>query len=268
MAWPLVPDGLWLIIDPSSSRECVPHSRLPSDLLPFPARRACPAVKTMSSKWDENTADGAALRERLRHVYWIGGGSGAGKSTVARRIAARHGLRVYATDGVMTDHARRGSHEDCPLLYRFMDMDMDERWVNRPPKTLLETFHWFRGEGFNFIVEDLLRLPREPGVIVEGFRLLPRLVEPLLSVHAQAVWLLPTPDFRRAVVESRGGSASGFLARTTDPERALSNLLERDRMFTDTLREKTARLGLPAIEVNATMTEDDLAERVTVVFGL
>lgn len=76
------------------------------------------------------------------------------------------------------------------------------------------------------------------------------------------------PAFRESVVESRGGSAWGFLARTTDPERALRNLLERDRMFTDILREETARLEVPAIEVNATMTEDDLAKRVTGVFGL
>jgi len=222
----------------------------------------------MSSKWDENTADGAALRERLRHVYWIGGGSGAGKSTNARRIAARHGLRVYATDDVMAEHARQSTPEDCPLLHRFMAMGMDERWVNRPPDTMLETFHWFRGEGFRLIIEDLLHLPREPGIIAEGFRLLPHLVKPLLSLPNGAVWLLPTPAFRQTVVESRGGVAWGFLAKTTDPERALSNLLERDRMFTDVLCGETARLGLPAVEVDSTTTEDDLAGRVTDVFGL
>ncbi|HEX5885042.1 MAG TPA: hypothetical protein VFY67_10935 [Pyrinomonadaceae bacterium] len=204
----------------------------------------------------------------LQHVYWIGGGSGAGKTTIARRIAAQHGLRVYATDDVMADHARRSTPEDSPLLHRFMAMDMDERWVNRPPKTLLETFHWFQGEGFDLIIEDLLCFSREPGVIVEGFRLLPRLVQPLLSVPAHAVWLLPTPAFRRAVLDSRGGSAWGFLAKTTDPERALRNVLERDRMFTDILREETARLELPAIEVDTTMTEDELVRRVTEVFGL
>ena len=147
-------------------------------------------------------------------------------------------------------------------------MDMDERWVNRPPHTMLETFHWFRGEGFGLIVEDLLRLPREPGVIAEGFRLLPRLVKPLLSAPARAVWLLPTPDFRRAVAEGRGGPAAGFLARTTDPERAMRNLLERDRMFTDLLREETARLELAAVEVEAGMTEDELTGRVTEALGL
>ena len=216
----------------------------------------------------EENADGAALRERLRHVYWIGGGSGAGKSTIARRIAARHGLRVYATDDVMADHARWSTHEDSPLLHAFLAMGMDERWVTRPPDAMLETFHWFRGEGFNLIIEDLLHLPREPGVIVEGFRLLPHLVKPLLAAQSRAVWLLPTPDFRRAVFEGRGGAAWGFIAKTTDPERALRNLLERDRMFTDTLREEMARLGLPAIEVEVMTTEDDLASRVTDAFVL
>ena len=201
-------------------------------------------------------------------VYWIGGGSCAGKSTIARRIAAQHGLHVYATDDVMSDHASRSSPEDCPLLHSFMAMNMDERWVNRSPQTMLETFHWFRGEGFNLIVEDLLRLPREHGVIVEGFRLLPHLVAPLLSGSVRAVWLLPTPEFRQSVIENRGGSAWSFLARTTNPEKALRNLLERDRLFTDLLRGETSRLGLPAIEVDSITTEDNLTRRMTTLFGL
>jgi 2-phosphoglycerate kinase len=208
------------------------------------------------------------LTEQLQGVYWIGGGSGSGKSTIAHRIAAEQGLNFYPTDDVMADHAHRSSPQGSPLLHKFMAMDMDERWVNRSPKTMLETFHWFQGEGFNSIVEDVLRLPREPGVVVEGFRLLPYLIKPLLTAHNHAVWLLPTPAFREAVIESRGGAAWGFLAKTSDPEKALRNLLERDRMFTDILREETSRLGLTAIEVDTATTEDDLARRVTGVFGL
>src|ERR1035438_3038568 len=152
----------------------------------------------------------AALRGRLAHVYWLGGGSGGGKSTIARRLAARHGLRLYATDDMMPDHARR-SVGDAPFLSEFAAMDMDERWLLRSPETMLETFHWFRGEGFGMIVDDLLRLPREPGLFVEGFRLSPRLVHPLLAAPSRAVWLVPTPDFRRGVFDRRGGSAWGFL---------------------------------------------------------
>jgi hypothetical protein len=168
----------------------------------------------------------------------------------------------------MAAHARRSTSDDAPFLHRFMAMDMDTRWVSRSPTTMLETFHWFQGEGFDQVVEDLLSLPREPGIIAEGFRLLPRLVEPLLAVPRRAVWLLPTPDFRQSVLELRGGSQWDFLAKTTDPERAWRNLLERDRMFTDVLREETASFDVPVIEVDTTMTEDDLVDRVTDAFGL
>jgi hypothetical protein len=203
----------------------------------------------------------------LAHVYWLGGGSGAGKSTIARRLAGQHGLTLYPTDDVMTEHAGRTSARDSPYLAQFAEMDMDERWVNRSPETMLETFHWFRGEGFELIVEDLLRLPADRGVIVEGFRLLPALVRPLLAVPEQAAWLLPTPAFRRAAFGHRG-SVWTIAGRTSNPERALANLLERDRRFTERLADQVARLDLRAIEVDVAMTEDDLAVRVADSLGL
>jgi cytidylate kinase len=208
------------------------------------------------------------LREQLRHVYWIGGGSCAGKSTIARRIAHEHGLHLYATDDVMADHARRSNPDSCPFLHQFISMDMDNRWVNRSPTTMLETFHWFRGEGFNMIVEDLLRIPADRRVIVEGFRLLPHLVKPLLSASDHAVWLLPSPEFRQSTLERRGGLRSGFLAKTSNPERALENLIERDRMFTDRLSKEVVDLELRAIQIDTEISEDDSANLVTQRFGL
>src|SRR5437660_3623633 len=75
----------------------------------------------------------AELQTRLRHVYWI---CGAGKSTIARRLADRHGMRLYAADDAMSDHDGRFSAPETPLLSRFKAMDMDERWVNRSPETM------------------------------------------------------------------------------------------------------------------------------------
>ena len=39
-------------------------------------------------------------------------------------------------------------------------------------------------------------------------------------------------------------------------------------MFTGLLCEETKRLELPVIGIDTTMTEDDLTERVTEIFGL
>lgn len=210
----------------------------------------------------------ADLQHQLHHVYWLGGGSGAGKSTIAHRIAAERGFHLYSTDDVMADHARRGTPEHCPLLYAFLAMDMDERWVNRSPQAMLESFHWFQGEGFDLIVEDLLRLPKQPPVIAEGFRLLPWLVQPLLASRWHALWLLPTAEFRQAVFAARGGTQWGFLAQTSKPGQALRNLLERDAMFTASLAAEVQRLDLTAIQVDTPLTAEDSTRRVLDAFGL
>jgi hypothetical protein len=135
-------------------------------------------------------------RVRLQEVYWLGGGSGAGKSTIARLIAAEHDLDLYATDEVLSDHAERASPEATPLLQGFMQMRMDQRWIGRDPQRMLRTFPWFHGEGFDLLVNELLQRVGDRPVLVEGFRLLPELVKPLLGD-------------RRLV---RGHSPSGWLA--------------------------------------------------------
>jgi hypothetical protein len=215
----------------------------------------------------EDSRDSGSLTSRLWHVYWIGGASGSGKSTIARRLANKHGLRLYSTDEAMGDHARRWRPEDCPKLTEFVKMSMDQRWVNRSPQTMLETFHWFRGEGFGLIIEDLLALPRDQGVIAEGFRLLPHLVKPLLHNPRHGVWLIPTPEFRLAAFESRGTMWT-IPNKTSNPKRALSNLLERDRLFTERLQDTLETTGLPTVKVDDRLTEDVLESWIARKFGL
>jgi hypothetical protein len=177
-----------------------------------------------------------------------------------------HGLRVFSTDDCMVAHARRSKHADAPMLRAFLTMDMDERWVERPPSVLFETFHWFRGEGFGLILDDLLCLPKDPPILVEGFRLLPRLVAPLLSQPRQAVWLVPSLEFRRHAFASRG--TAWFPYETSDPNKALANLLERDQLFTDQVVKEAASLQLHVIEVDGTLNVDEVTRRVGESLGL
>lgn len=213
------------------------------------------------------TAGDSVVRERLRHVRWIGGGSGAGKSTVARALAAEYGLRLYQSDDTLSDHARRSNPIDHPLMHEFLAMHMDERWVNRSPSVMLETFHGFQGEMFEFIVDDLLALPADPPIVAEGFRLLPRLVAPLLSRTDQAVWLVPTPEFRRAAFEARGFTWE-IPRKTGDPQRALANLLARDALFTGQITTEATAMSLPVIAVDGDGSIDDVTRLVGQALGL
>lgn len=200
----------------------------------------------------------------LSEVRWIGGGSGAGKSTVAALLGRRHGLPVLHTD--LSLHAHAAAMQDEPRVRAFVRMSMDERWVLREPVEMLRTFPWFAGDGFDLLLEDVAALPDGP-VLVEGFRLLPRLVAPLLTGDARAVWLLPTPERRDAVMAGREAERT-FWTRTSDPDRALANVLERDRLFTEQVREEVRRLALPAIGVDGREQASAVADRAARVLAL
>ncbi len=211
--------------------------------------------------------DDERLPDRLRHVRWLGGGSGAGKSTVARWLAAEYGMRLYSCDATIATHARRVAPADAPLLQTFLSMNMDERWATRTPDVMFETFPWFAGEGFNLILDDLLALPQSSPILVEGFRLLPRLVAPLLNLPHQAVWLAPTPAFRRMAFDRRGFTWE-IPTRTSHPERALSNLLIRDQLFTEEVASEASALRLPVIVVDGARGIGELTEQVARCLGL
>jgi len=205
--------------------------------------------------------------ERLRHIRWIGGGSGAGKSTIAGLLAEVYGLHLYHCDDAQSAHTARSNATDHPMLHAFLAMTMDERWVKRTPEEMFHTFHGFHGEGFVLILEDLLGLPTDVPVLVDGYKLLPRLVSPLLSRSDQALWLIPTPEWRRMAL-SRRGSLWSIAGRTSDPQTALANLLARDALYTEEVARQAAALQLPTIEINGSATVDELVERAAHCLGL
>lgn len=74
---------------------------------------------------------------------------------------------------------------------------------------------------FPLVAEDLLDLPKEPGIVPEGFGFTPNLLWPALSRKRQAVWLVPTEDFKRASMERHNKPSSqgqGERSRESDNE--------------------------------------------------
>jgi hypothetical protein len=214
----------------------------------------------------DNRQTAAVCGVGLGHVRWLGGATGAGKSTVAARLAAVFELPVYSTDTAIPVHgADPGA--DAPLLAGFRAMSMDERWSRRDARTMLETFPWFAGERFDHIVSDLLTMPRAPLTLAEGFRLLPGLVHPLLDEPWQALWLTSTPDFRRRAFKARV-EAEQFWRRTSDPAASLERLLDRDALFADEVTREANGLGLKVVVIDGKRTEAEVTTEVAGWFHL
>ena len=104
-------------------------------------------------------------------------------------------------------------------------------------------------------------------VLVEGYKLLPRLVAPLLSRPDQAVWLIPTPEWRRIAL-SRRGSLWSIAGQTSDPEKALANLLARDALYAEEVYRQAVALQFTIIEVSGNASVDDLATCVAQCLGI
>ena len=205
-------------------------------------------------------------RTSFGNVRWIGGASGAGKSTIAQKLASQFELGAYSTDEAIGPHAAKTAPV-APLLTEFLKMSLDERWLLRSPEEMLATFPWFAGERFDSVLDDLRARSQSSITLAEGFRLVPRLVHPVLDELWHAVWLIPTEDFRRAAFNSRPATDQ-FWRRTSDPATALENLLRRDALFAEEVCRQADLLDLRVIQVDGTQSVDDLAATVADWFRL
>lgn len=122
----------------------------------------------------------------LRHVLFIGGATGSGKSSIARALAYRWDLQLYNLDHHTYDHVERLGGREA-------------RW-DLPPAELVERFLAHARERWPLVLEDLAALPPSPAAIAEGPHLLPELV----PAGAQAVFLVPTEQRIRATRAERG----------------------------------------------------------------
>jgi hypothetical protein len=213
---------------------------------------------------------GDELRRRLVHIRWIGGGTGAGKSTAAAVLAERFGADIYDGDRAERGYVTRVRPDKQPRYAALLAMSAEQRWLDRTPERIFAEMPSLHGESFPFVVDDLLGYPRERVVLVDDFRTLPRQVAPLLSWPSQAVFLLPAPSFRQQALRTRYADPGRARANwgEADPRRMLAARLARDQRWDAEIRRQAGEHGLPVIDVDGTRGADQVAHEIARAFRL
>ncbi|HEY9292140.1 MAG TPA: AAA family ATPase [Microlunatus sp.] len=136
----------------------------------------------------------------LANVLWIGGRSGAGKSTVARLLARRHGLRWYSCD------TRTWEHRDRAIIAGHQGAITWERLTptQRSQLTAADTIR-LAIDRSAMVLDDVMGLPDQPAVVAEGTNVVPSMV----PHRSLAIWLTAPARVRADRNRQRGWGAAG-----------------------------------------------------------
>lgn len=146
-------------------------------------------------------------------MLWLGGPPGAGKTTLALRLARRHGLRWYGSDTRTWEHRDRALAAGNASALEWEALSPEERQLLEPERALRLWLHAERGR---MVADDVAALPSSPLVVAEGSVLSAALVEP-----ARALWLLPPPESLLAETIERDARAHGVPILTVDGTRGI-----------------------------------------------
>jgi hypothetical protein len=169
-------------------------------------------------------------------MLWVGGGQGAGKSTLCWQLSRAHDLPLHPVDLWAYDHQARMPAGDS----------LDDQ-LARGPEAAASAFESVSRLRLGLLLDDIQS--RDLGAvpaIVEGPQLMPGFAD--LLPAGFGVWLVPDPARTRLAREQRLARAEAHGSSTAGRLR-VQLLVERDAVIAERVRASAAGSGRPVIEV-------------------
>jgi hypothetical protein len=187
-----------------------------------------------------------ALSQR-RNLYWLLGGSGAGKSTVCHLLAEQTGLPIYDMDAHIYGSYHGRFTTNHPVNRAWAAAPNGLAWLLQMS---WETFNQFNQaalpEYLDLLAADLEGPEYAPGVLIDGGICNPALLAQAIP-PAQLV-CLAAPEHSSAQVWEAGGERGEmklFIDQLPHPEELWRKFLEFDMRITETIWQESLACGIP-----------------------
>ena len=170
-------------------------------------------------------------------MLWIGGGQGAGKTTLSWHLSRANDLPLHRVDLWAYDHLARMPAGDS----------LDEQ-LARGAEAAADAFESHSRHRLGLVLDDIAErdLGKVPA-IVEGPQLMPGFAAQLPP--GWGVWLLPDPARTRMAREERLANEETLAGRPVASRSRARLISQRDDILTSRIRESAVLAGRPVIEV-------------------
>lgn len=201
------------------------------------------------------------------NIFWIGGAPCCGKSTIADMLVSEFGFKYYKVDNHLDRYLDIGAKKGNKVLKAMKGRDREATWLGNEIDTMVEEEFAYYKYAQKIIEGDLKRQYGNKNVVVEGPAILPEFMKNKGVAEDRFVCMVPTRSFQNKEFEGRGW-VERYLGGTSDPEKALSNWLERDARFAQIVRDEAIENEQNLIIVDGNEDLDQIYAKVKTMFAL
>ena len=193
-------------------------------------------------------------------IYWLGGSTCAGKTTISNILSEKYGFIVYHCDEYLGKHIEKSNTQEHPNLNEVSKIcwnDMLSMTIDEYLKLSIGLFN----EEFEMILEDLNKLSDGRPILVEGVGLLPELINNRISDINHAIWVVADEVFYKKHQMER----KELFERTREclnPEQALQNYLSYDLAMGKYIINSVKEFNFNVIEVK---NDSNIIEKVEAI---
>lgn len=197
-------------------------------------------------------------------VLLIGGPPGAGKTTLARSVAARLGFLSTTVDDLVTT-ARLVTDPDAqPDLHRTGGIGSLEYFTAGPPERLIADAIALEQAMWPILMRLIERHgPGQAPIVMDWWLFNPDLVSGASDPVIRSVWLHIDP----VALDRRERSLTEFRDGSSDPERMHENFMHRSLWRNDLIRERAMALDLPLVRQPGERSVEELTSEVLHLIG-